>query len=106
MIQKCFTGIKSFTPANASFFLFQNTKKSFSALLHSLPPPYPTAFPYKQSTEAQGSDAYAGAVSQDTVKITIRLLHIFFMVTSEHLFLTDKFQHSHYSTIFLVADIQ
>lgn len=56
--------------------------------------------------DLQGSAAYAGAVSQDTVKITIRPLHILFIVTSEYLFLTDKFQHSHYSTIFLVADIQ
>ncbi|SDP23832.1 hypothetical protein SAMN05216485_10471, partial [Shigella sonnei] len=59
-----------------------------------------------QKTDLQGSAAYVGAVNKDTVKNTIRLLHIFFMVTSEHLFLTDKFQHSHYSTIFLVADIQ
>ncbi len=40
-----------FTPANASFFLFQNIKKVLFSILHSLPPPCPTAFPYRQSTE-------------------------------------------------------
>nr|AFB76492.1 hypothetical protein M55_082 [Escherichia coli]AJL34866.1 hypothetical protein [Escherichia coli] len=46
-------------------------KKSFSALLHSLPPPLPIALPYRQRTEAHGSDAYTGAESAIALAATI-----------------------------------
>ncbi len=97
-----------FYPDNLHFplFLFNIFKKILFCTAALTPSTTTDSFTIRQKTDLQGLAAYVGAIKQDTVKITIRPLHILFIVTSEYLFLTDKFQHSHYSTIFLVADIQ